>query len=200
MVRIRRWGGLNRPGRGRLAQRESAPFTPERSLVRSQYRPPAKTSSLALILTTSSQQIVPRLRSRRLGGRSGPDPQLTARPDEDHKPESLVGREVDDHLGGAQGTTSGAQLVLAVIGADPDRGAVSEVSDTMSVEVDPDPGHAGRPARWAVNDQLTRSFRRASRKVSIRINSPSGAGTSEAVADHRQQRACDHAQVAAPGP
>src|SRR5215813_11461808 len=29
-----------RPGDGRLAQRESASFTPRRSLVRSQYRPP----------------------------------------------------------------------------------------------------------------------------------------------------------------
>lgn len=34
-------GGGPRPGAGRLAQRESASFTPRRSLVRSQYRPPA---------------------------------------------------------------------------------------------------------------------------------------------------------------
>jgi hypothetical protein len=35
-------------GEGRLAQRESASFTPRRSLVRSQYRPPARSCSAAL--------------------------------------------------------------------------------------------------------------------------------------------------------
>jgi hypothetical protein len=33
-------GTALKPGGGRLAQRESASFTPRRSLVRSQYRPP----------------------------------------------------------------------------------------------------------------------------------------------------------------
>jgi hypothetical protein len=38
-------GGGPRPWRGRLAQRESASFTPRRSLVRSQYRPPRSPAS-----------------------------------------------------------------------------------------------------------------------------------------------------------
>jgi hypothetical protein len=38
-------GGGPRPWRGRLAQRESASFTPRRSLVRSQYRPPRSQAS-----------------------------------------------------------------------------------------------------------------------------------------------------------
>src|SRR4029077_20937223 len=40
-------GRVTRPGGGRMAQRESASFTPRRSLVRSQYRPRCKASSVA---------------------------------------------------------------------------------------------------------------------------------------------------------
>src|SRR5437879_10855136 len=37
------------PGAGRLAQRESASFTPRRSLVRSQYRPPSSPAGCDLV-------------------------------------------------------------------------------------------------------------------------------------------------------
>ena len=47
------WGpapkGQRVTGGGRLAQRESASFTPRRSLVRSQYRPPSSAASCDLV-------------------------------------------------------------------------------------------------------------------------------------------------------
>ena|SRR5271170_3951226 len=42
-------GGQRRTSGGRLAQRESASFTPRRSLVRSQYRPPSSAASCDLV-------------------------------------------------------------------------------------------------------------------------------------------------------
>src|SRR6266571_1267713 len=52
------------PGGGRLAQRESASFTPRRSLVRSQYRPPSVASRVACRLLTGCRNPDPAVLTR----------------------------------------------------------------------------------------------------------------------------------------